>query len=309
MNPERKFDLSAWWQILRAGNIFTAVSNVIAGFLLVHGQWQPFLPLLLAMLASATLYEAGMVLNDVYDSDLDAVERPERPIPSGRIDRKTAKRVGIALLVTGIVAAHVASALTTSWQTVQVSLALATTIAVYNLGLKSSIFGPLAMGSCRLLNVLLGASVDANLLTSSAAPALWLLAAGVGIYTVGITYIARHEVANTSRIEIMIGSLCTIGGPLLIGLLPLLKTELSVPAGAWLAIWSAILVAVGRFAYKLQVSTPEPWFVRLTVGRLIGMFIVIDAAVAALAAGWIAGAIVLSLIIPTRLLARRIAMT
>ena len=35
--------------------------------------------------ASSCLYLAGMALNDYADRDVDAVERPGRPIPSGRV--------------------------------------------------------------------------------------------------------------------------------------------------------------------------------------------------------------------------------
>ena len=78
-----RIDWLAWWQLMRAANVFTAASNVIAGFLLVQRDWQPVGPLLLLILASVCLYEAGMMLNDVFDAELDAVERPERPIPVG----------------------------------------------------------------------------------------------------------------------------------------------------------------------------------------------------------------------------------
>ena len=40
--------------------------------------------------ASVSLYWAGMALNDWADRELDAVERPERPIPSGRVAPRTA---------------------------------------------------------------------------------------------------------------------------------------------------------------------------------------------------------------------------
>ncbi len=41
-------------------------------------------------LAIALLYVAGMALNDAVDASIDQRERPERPIPSGRISRRAA---------------------------------------------------------------------------------------------------------------------------------------------------------------------------------------------------------------------------
>ena len=149
--------LLAWWQLLRAGNVFTAASNVVAGFLVVQGDWQPVGPLLLLILASMLLYEAGMVLNDAFDAQLDAVERPERPIPSGRISRAQAFSVGWVLLALGIICAWLVSRLISSVAPAVVGSSLAIVIVMYDSGLKKTWAGPLAMGWCRLLNVLLGA--------------------------------------------------------------------------------------------------------------------------------------------------------
>jgi len=119
---------SAWWQLLRAGNVFTAISNILAGFLLVRGEWQPVLPLFFLILSSAMLYLAGMVLNDVFDLEDDRLHRPERPLPSGRIDPKLAKIVGWGLMVDGLSAAGVAAWLMGSWLPILVATLLAAAI-------------------------------------------------------------------------------------------------------------------------------------------------------------------------------------
>ena len=46
-----------------------------------------------------------MVFNDVFDRQIDAQERPGRPIPSGRVSLMWAIRLGIVLMLTGIGAA------------------------------------------------------------------------------------------------------------------------------------------------------------------------------------------------------------
>ena len=48
--------------------------------------------------------------NDVFDASLDAVERPERPIPSGRASLTGAVCLGLALLLGGTAAAVQVSA-------------------------------------------------------------------------------------------------------------------------------------------------------------------------------------------------------
>lgn len=187
--------LVAYWQLLRGANVFTALSNVIAGFLIVHGAWAPAETLVALLAASALLYSAGMVLNDAFDAEIDAVERPERPIPSRRISRHAALNLGWTLLACGLACAATAAWRATSSAPVVVSACLALTIVLYDGGLKHVAAGPWAMGWCRTLNVLLGASVAENL---SGQWHAWIYAVAVGLYTVTLTYIARGEATGDS---------------------------------------------------------------------------------------------------------------
>lgn len=180
----------AWWQLLRGANVFTAASNVIAGFLIVQGHWEPIRVLATLVAASACLYLAGMVLNDVFDADLDACERPERPIPSGRIPLRAAATVGWALLAAGVALSWVAAALAGHPMPGLIGVLLAVAVVQYDRGLKATWIGPVAMGWCRFLNVALGASASRTILAERAALGF---AALVGAYTVALTVAARSE--------------------------------------------------------------------------------------------------------------------
>jgi 4-hydroxybenzoate polyprenyltransferase len=187
----------AWWQLLRAANVFTAASNIIAGFLIVQRGFEPVGALAMLIASSACLYLAGMVLNDFFDAEVDAVERPERPIPSGRISRSMAGLVGWNLLAVGVVAAWGAAWLSGRPMSGLIGSLLAIAIVQYNSRLKSTWAGPVAMGWCRTLNVFLGTSIAADL---SDEPIAWAFAFGVGAYTVALTYVARSEmVGNLAR--------------------------------------------------------------------------------------------------------------
>ncbi|WP_234440549.1 SCO3242 family prenyltransferase [Streptomyces rimosus] len=107
---------------------------------------------LLAAGSSLCLYEAGMALNDWADRDIDAVERPGRPIPSGRITPAAA--LGTAV---GLTAAGLALAGTAGRPTLATATALAATVWAYDLHLKNTPAGPLAMACARGLDVLQGA--------------------------------------------------------------------------------------------------------------------------------------------------------
>src|SRR5512134_2811173 len=94
----------------RVSNLPTVISNVACGAVLGGGALLPG-ALAVTALSGALFYTGGMVLNDAFDADIDARERPERPIPSARATRGAVFRLGFALLAAGL-AALVGAALT-----------------------------------------------------------------------------------------------------------------------------------------------------------------------------------------------------
>ncbi|MEM6507736.1 MAG: UbiA family prenyltransferase [Planctomycetota bacterium] len=58
-----------------------------------------FGPSLFLMLMISLLYCGGMVLNDYWDREIDAKERPGRPIPSGRVSPAQARNFAIGMIV------------------------------------------------------------------------------------------------------------------------------------------------------------------------------------------------------------------
>src|SRR5439155_18185937 len=87
----------AYAELVRLPNVFTAVADIALGALAVSALPSRWLPFLLLVLASACLYSAGMVWNDFFDIEQDRKERPFRPIPSGRIRRRTAAWIAMGL--------------------------------------------------------------------------------------------------------------------------------------------------------------------------------------------------------------------
>ena len=139
--------LMPWLKLMRLPTVFTALSNVLCGYLItspVELRRLPFDRTLWMLLAcSAGLYLSGMVLNDVFDAQLDSEERPERPIPSGQISRRAAAIFGSLLMGLGILAGG-----TVGTATLITALGLAACVIAYDRFLKATIAGPLAMGSC-----------------------------------------------------------------------------------------------------------------------------------------------------------------
>ncbi|GAB3985763.1 UbiA family prenyltransferase [Plantactinospora veratri] len=104
--------------------------------------------------ASVLLYWAGMAANDLADRELDARERPERPIPSGRVSPGFALGVSAGLTAAGIGLAGLAG----GRRALAVAVPLAGAVWAYDLWAKNTAAGPAVMATCRGLDVLLGAS-------------------------------------------------------------------------------------------------------------------------------------------------------
>src|SRR5262245_10748765 len=134
----------AYAQLVRLPNVFTAVADVILGALAgtefaggaLPQWWQAILGLLLA--ASGLLYSGGMIWNDFFDIEQDKRERPFRPIPSGRVQRKTVGWLGAALLAGGLACAAWAGS---AW----LAGMLVAAILLYDGWLKRTWAGPLGM--------------------------------------------------------------------------------------------------------------------------------------------------------------------
>ncbi|RFZ81162.1 polyprenyltransferase [Mucilaginibacter terrenus] len=190
---------------MRPANVVTSVADVLAGIAITGVFTQPgaltmqgyLSQVLLLSLSTACLYAGGIVFNDVFDADLDKIERPERAIPSGIITIKQASTLGVVLLIIGIVAAFVCNNISGA-----IAAAIAFFALLYNKSSKHHpFFGPLNMGFCRGLNLMLGISIVPSLLS-----AWYPLVIVPIIYIFCITMISRGEVHGGSRRNLYIGS-------------------------------------------------------------------------------------------------------
>ena len=148
-NWARDLVMKAYLQLVRAPAALTVLGDTVAG---AAAAGKPLRGRrLLLPLSSVSFYWAGMALNDWADRELDATERPERPIPSGRVSPGQALAVAGGLTAAGLGLARAAG----GRDTIAVSLAAA--VWAYDTVLKNTPAGPVAMATCRALDVLMGA--------------------------------------------------------------------------------------------------------------------------------------------------------
>jgi len=91
---------AGFFKITRPANAVMAGVATVVAYLIATGTLGPSVILLLVAVALITA--AGNVINDYFDADIDAVNRPDRPIPSGQVSRCAARRYALVLFAAGI---------------------------------------------------------------------------------------------------------------------------------------------------------------------------------------------------------------
>jgi 4-hydroxybenzoate polyprenyltransferase len=292
-------------RLVRLPNVFTAPPDILIGSLLTGPALIEASQMVPTILASAFLYMAGMIFNDWFDVDQDRLERPHRPLPAGEISLPVAFALGSVALVIGVGLAWSVHSVTGV-----VATLLAGSILLYDGLLKRFSIAPCVMGTCRALNVLLGAAATRpeSLYPISfdhmSEPLAW--GAGVvGIYITGVTLFARHEAGTPSAIHL-------VGGASLIAL----------ALGIWMFLWESLargswipLVIGGllvlRLAYHLGkgIQSRQPRDIQRAVTMGI-VSLLLAHAITAIAADSPNHAILILLhLIPIRLLGRWIYST
>lgn len=292
--------LFAWLQLCRFAAVFTAMADIFLGYLLSHSGFDSPRDFGLLLGASSCLYLAGMVFNDVFDRETDARERPQRPIPAGRISLRAAVRSGVLLVVAGLVLAC-----TAGMNSAIVAGVLTAYIFLYDGLLKSTIIGPLAMGACRFMNVMLGAS---------GAPEVWALpqlavAGGLCIYILGVTWFARQE-AGTSKRRHLSAAQMTVN----LGLVVLIAFVLHWQDNFDRSFRAVLILGAVGVNVNLRllkaVLTPAPAFVQAAIKTMLLSLIVLDAALVFFVQENVLYAMaVVLLLVPATLLGRVLAIT
>jgi 4-hydroxybenzoate polyprenyltransferase len=304
----------AWAELLRLPALFTVPGDALAGAAAAGARPGP--RTLLAIGSSLCLYEAGMALNDWADRAEDAAERPHRPLPSGRIRPAAALTAAGALTGAGLALAAGAGR-----PALAVAAPLAATVWAYDLALKHTPAGPVAMAAARGLDLLLGAAATGGG-TRAALPSAALL----GSHTLAVTAVSRRETTGGSVLA-PLAALATTGA--LTGLVARRRTRLpagrraaaapglpgSTPAPAATDVLAAALgaayAATAARPYVHAALNPSPPLTQRAVGGGIRATVPLQAALAARSGAPGAGAVsllVAALAPAGRLFARRSAM-
>lgn len=289
--------------LMRPPNLPTAAADIIAGAAIagifaagVSLSQERSADLLLLILASVCMYAGGVVLNDVFDLKIDKEERPERPIPSGVVPLKTASFLGGGLLALGTLLAFVCNLYTGI-----VSVFLAGAIVLYDSTAKHhSFFGPLAMGTCRGLNLLLGMCImGLPMFTQSVYIIIPI------IYIFAVTLISRGEVHGNNKNNLVLSGILY-----LLVILFILFYNLTI-------VYALITVIPFLLLFGMAIFTPlikayqinSPANIKKAVKAGVLSLVIMNAAIAASVSHWWVGILILLLLPLSIFLSKRFSVT
>ncbi|QDU60674.1 (S)-2,3-di-O-geranylgeranylglyceryl phosphate synthase [Planctomycetes bacterium Pan216] len=316
-------------RLIRFPNTFTAAADIfLGGWLATSASGDLFsISLLLLAFASASLYAAGIALNDIFDLEIDREERPERPLPSGRVSLRAA-----IVLSSVLIALCLGASAVVGFLSLLAALLLLGAIFVYDGWLKQTPAGPLAMGLCRLLNVIFGITVaipgwsDATAASDLLAfllsmglwrpepfpislaidaNALWLVPLANGVYIVGVTWFARQEASISNR-GLLAGGAVVIAAGLAID-----AAALIIAPAQTLWVWVVWLAFTGLLGNRVgtAISDPSPQNVQRAVKAGVLGLVIIDGMMVLGLVGLVPGIVVCLLLVPALYLGRWIYVT
>ncbi len=301
--------------LTRLPNVFTAVADVTMGFLIARppgDRWIPdhwdFGAWAMLAAASALLYAAGVVLNDVFDVEHDRDRRPERPLPSGRVSQAAARRFGWSLLWLGVALGAGGGVFVGHLRPGVVAALLAAAILLYNGRLKRTPLGPPTMGFCRMLNVMLGVNATDVPLEAG----FWLVAAAIGVYVAGVTWFAQNESRRGKPLQLASATTVMALGISALALLPHLSDRVLLILRQTPQRWYLLLGVLGLLIVWRAVRTiidPTPTKVRMAVAQCVLSIIMLDAVACYAFRDVYWAALILLLFVPAMLLRQWIEVT
>lgn len=293
---------SPYLQLVRPANLVTSATDILGGVCLATlvSTGQPaaepgWLGAIWLVFSSVFLYAGGIAMNDIADVRLDRVERPERPLPSGRISLTRALVFVIILLVAGVFLAFLHH-----WYSGLLAIAITVFSYIYNKWSKHhALAGPLNMGILRGLNLLLGLSFVPLALAGH-----YLIAIIPVIYIFAITMVSRGEVHGSSSRPLGIALVLFILADTAILAIGLQYDRLWLPA-----LFTALHLFFVLPSLFKALATPSAEHIRQTVKRGVIGIIILDSVWVSMTDFWPLAFIMLILLPVSQKLGRYFSVT
>lgn len=258
--------------------------------------------LLLLTITSILFYVVGIIINDYRDLELDRKERPDRPLPSGKISRRSALAFAFIATILAIILATFVSI-----SSVLLSLILLITIVAYDCWLKNNILGYFTIASARVFNVVLGCSPAITILMSNQndLAKISVILISTFLYVTAISCISRIEVEPSpkkSNFQISV---------VLLSLIPVILTFFTLMGFFKWDLFLSLVIFIGMLIKSLvrKYNSSNPRVIKKIVRNLVLSIIILDSAFMSGTLGFAYGLSLLVLLIPAVILSRRFYVT
>ncbi|TAH24767.1 MAG: polyprenyltransferase [Cytophagales bacterium] len=292
----------AYIQLMRPANLISAVADILAGFAIGGGIIRlTFSPtiieisrphhLLALTLSSIGLYAGGVILNDVFDAEIDKVERPERAIPSGRASIVGASILAISMFLIAYTLAFYVSPLSGI-----IAISISIMAVLYDKIGKHTAWGPINMGACRGLNLLLAMFCDYS---------NWYLMILPIVYIASITLISKGEVHGLNKTNYywaFLGYSIVMVTLFMIGNSRKIAYWEFIP---FLLFWAYMVISKLFKAYQTNLSKD----IMIAVKTGVISLIILNASIGAIYGGFYWGSAIIILLPISLFLAKKFAVT
>jgi 4-hydroxybenzoate polyprenyltransferase len=321
---------SPYFQLFRISNIFTVPPDIIIGFLAVSIYFGPSIgysvsDLVTLIFSSVFLYIGGLVLNDLFDIKVDRLERPNRPLPSGRIKKGKAIQITVLLFSVALALASLVNP-----TALGISMLLIAGIVAYNYKIKNGYFRPYLMAAIRALNVIYGASFVFDIPITSAVsnrqvvtptsdynPWVLLLVAASTVYfhIFILTSLSKSETAqeflkNKIKLDIQNTKIIYLIFLIISVSIAIIFTPYKLDFLIFILLYLFLInLLFNRALKKANDQGHDPILIQFVVKNMLILLIVLDSAFIAGVAGLLCGSIVTMLTLPCLILSKKISMT
>ena len=287
--------------LVRFPNLFTLPSNILVGFVIVSTLSQiVFVQVLFVVTISILIYCVGIMLNDYFDFTIDKKERPDRPLPSGKISRKIAILLAFVFSILVLILSFIVS-----MQTLAISSILLAVVFGYDKYLKKTPVGPYTIATARVMNILLGVSVNINNIGNySQIVILTFVLSITFVYVSLIGFLSKYEIYGFSN------NLKLFLFPTVLGII--ITSIVLFSYAGFFRYDSLIILALFSFIMGLsyyKISKKDSLGIQKIIQNMILSIIILDSTFLSGIGGIELGLVVLTLLAPLHLLSKKMYMT
>jgi len=297
----KKFNFRDYLILVRFPNLFTLPSNILVGFVIVSTLSQTaFVQVLFVVTISILIYCVGIILNDYFDFTIDKKERPNRPLPSGKISRKIAIILAFVFSILALILSFIMSV-----QTLAISSILLAVIFAYDKYLKKTSVGPYTIATARVMNILLGVSVNINNIGNYAQIVILTFVLSITfVYVSLIGFLSRYEIYGFSN-NLKLFLFPTV-------LWVIITSIILFSYAGFFRYDSLIILALFSFIMGLsfyEISKKDSLDIQKIIQNMILSIIILDSTFLSGIRGIELGLVVLTLLAPLLLLSKKMYMT